>query len=153
MPALTRTGIFHASKTAQVQFVWESWLLIPIFPSTYKTQPQGRQVGHRRSEMPGTIISFVTHLWDESLVQKIMLAIHTSNLPALSESLCHSNPDFRELKCAAREEFFSGSWGLSTLVRKRHWLPCCLSEGLTSCSGFDKETYWPLFQGCLLQET
>lgn len=46
--------------------------------------PQSREGGQVGSEVPGTVISFVTHPWDVSLVQKIELAVVQEEKPTRS---------------------------------------------------------------------
>ncbi|ERE79785.1 putative ATP-dependent RNA helicase DDX47 [Cricetulus griseus] len=102
MPASMRTGIFQSfQKGSQdilictdiasrgLDSIHVELVVNYDFPPTLQDYiHRAGRVGRVGSEVPGTIISFVTHPWDVSLVQKIELAARRRrSLPGLASSV------------------------------------------------------------------
>ncbi|XP_059975616.1 LOW QUALITY PROTEIN: probable ATP-dependent RNA helicase DDX28 [Mesoplodon densirostris] len=102
MPASTRAGIFQSFQKGSQDILLctdiTSWGLdstqvelvinydLPLTLQDYIHRAGGR-VGRVGSEVPGTVVSFVTHPWDVSLAQKIELAARQRSLPGLGSSV------------------------------------------------------------------
>lgn len=102
MPASMRAGIFQSFQNGSqdilvctdiasrgLDSIHVGLVVNYDFPPTLQDYiHRAGRVGRVGSEMPGTIISFVTHPWDVSLVQKIELAARRRrSLPGLASSV------------------------------------------------------------------
>ncbi|XP_054310000.2 probable ATP-dependent RNA helicase DDX28 [Pongo pygmaeus] len=112
MPALMRVGIFQSFQKSSRDILLCTDIASRGLDSTgvelvvnYDFPPtlqdyihRAGRVGRVGSEVPGTVISFVTHPWDVSLVQKIELAARRRrSLPGLASSVKEplpQQPDF-----------------------------------------------------------